>query len=62
MKLVKVIYILLTGSALLYLYSNVMPKDGLVNGILYFVIGIPLALIIMSLLLHLFDKLLKKTD
>lgn len=37
-----------------------MPKDGALNGILYFLIGIPLAILSLTLLTKLFDKLTKR--
>lgn len=44
LKILKVLYILLTGSIVSY-YHSFIPKDGLVNGILYFSTAIPIAIV-----------------
>lgn len=45
LRLLKILYILATGSTLSYYYSMYMPKDGVVQGILYITVELGLAVL-----------------
>ncbi|TFD94391.1 hypothetical protein [Jeotgalibacillus sp. R-1-5s-1] len=45
MIILRVLFLLTTGSVMMYYYSQLMPKDGLVNSVLYFVVLIPIVIV-----------------
>ncbi|AJD90334.1 hypothetical protein JMA_10170 [Jeotgalibacillus malaysiensis] len=62
LKILKVLYILLTGSIVSYYHSMFIPKDGLVNGIIYFSTAIPIAILYYLIYKWVFSRFDKPTE
>ncbi len=62
LKILKVLYILLTGSIVSYYHSMFIPKDGLVNDIIYFSTAIPIAILYYLIYQWVFSRFYKRTE
>lgn len=57
MKILKYITLFIVATLFLYYYSIYMPKEGLLNSLLYFTVGIPLGVTMIWLTDKLFNQI-----